>query len=130
MPFASKKLVAQGHPAPAQTSLPYPITAHYGYVLLWSTLTPAEISTLMAGHTVTATIRRIGTQPGTGTPYPTVIFHTYTYTRNGQPNDVLGAELSAPQNFLINTNYLIILRVTDPAGNTVGLSTNTTFKFI
>ncbi len=130
MPFASKKLAAQGHSAPAQTSLPYPITTHYGYVLIWSTLTPAEISTLKAGDRVTATIRRVGTQPGTGALYPTVNFHTYTYTRNGQPNDVLGAELSDPQNYLTNTNYLIILRVTDPAGNTVGLSTNTTFEFI
>ena len=130
MPFTSPKLLAQGHPPPANTALPYTITAYYGYVLLWSTLTTTNAGTLMAGHTVTATIRQGGNQPGTNTPYPNVTFHTYVYTRNGRPNDVLAAELSDPQNYLRNTNYLITLRVTDASGALIGLSIMTTVRFL
>lgn len=130
MPFVSTKILAQGHLAPANTLTPYPIKADYGYVLLWSTLTPSNTSTLLAGHIVTATIRQSGTQPVTNTSYPTINFHTYTYTRNGRTGDVLGAELPAPQNFLLNTNYIVTLRINDSTGTLIGLSTATTISFI
>lgn len=130
MAFTSPKLLVQGHPPPANSVLPYPITAYYGHALLWSTLTATNAGLLKAGHTVTATIRQSGNQPGTNTPYPNVTFHTYTYTRNGRPNDVLGAELSNPQNYLRNTNYQIILKVTDASGVLIGLSITTTVTFL
>lgn len=129
MTFTSPRLTAQGHPPPTSTSSPYPITAHYGYALLWSTLIPANAATLMTGHTVTATIRRNGNQPSTTTPYPAAVFHTYVYKRNGRTGDVLAAELPTPQTYVPNTNYTIALQVTDATGTVIGLSINTTFRF-
>lgn len=130
MPFISPKLTAQGHPPPTNAAAPYPITAHYGYVLLWSTLTPANAGTLRAGHTVTGTIRQTGIQASTNMPYPSVTLHTYVYTRNGRANDVLAVEWSDPQNYLPNTNYVITVRITDATGTLIGLSTNTTCRII
>lgn len=129
MPFASPKLIAQGHPLPTNTTLPYPITADYGYVLFYSVLTPAMTSTLYAGHIVTATIQQNGLQPPANTPYPRVPFHTYTYTRNGRPNDVLGAELQNPAAYPLNTDHLIRIGVADSAGVLIGQCAVTRISF-
>ncbi|MEG2568593.1 MAG: hypothetical protein RSA84_20535, partial [Acinetobacter sp.] len=120
----------QGHPPPANTALAYPVSVYYGKVLFWSVLSTTNASALMAGHTLTATIRQSGVQPGTSAPYPTAIFAKYTYSRNGRPNDVLGAELTDPQNYLRNVDYYITLTVFDSSGTLIGACRTTTFKFI
>lgn len=129
MPFSAPKVRVQEPPPPIGATLTYKIPAYYGYHIFYSILTPAMIATLMAGHSVIATIQQNGLQPSSNTPYPRVPFHTYSYTRPGQPNDVLGAELQNPANYLLNTEYLIRLAVTDPTGLLIGQSAVTKIEF-